>query len=330
MSARSSAWRSPATRLRQWFDTWMQRRIGVQGTRITIERRWLFILPTRLGYTFAGTLMLLLIGSLNYGASLGFALTFLLAGCGTLGMLHTYRNLEGVVFAFGPPAPVFAGETAWFPFEVEAPERTRWAIDVIAGDRTRTIESASPVQPHHGAMPLPTQRRGRLEVPRLTVTTRWPLLLFRVWTYLRPAVSTVVYPAPVDHGCHRPWAADAGSGPARPDSEEEFAGLREYRPGDPPRRIAWKALARTDELRVKAFDAAAADDTWLDWDSLEGLVPEARLEQLCFWVLEADRAGRPYGLLLPGTRIAPGHGPEHKRHCLEALALSGRPEDGQA
>lgn len=327
MIARLAAWRLPVARLRQGFDAWMQRRIGLQGTRIAVERRRLFILPTRLGYTFAGTLLLLLVGSLNYGASLGFALSFLLAGCGTLGMLHTYRNLENVVFAFAPPAPVFAGETAWFPFEAEAPECTRWALEVSTGDQIRTIDSAAPSRPHHGGIALPARRRGRLELPRLTVTTRWPLLLFRVWTYLRPAVSTLVYPAPVDHGYRRPWRVDGGSGPAAPNRDEEFAGLREYRPGDPPRRIAWKALARTDELRVKAFEAVAADDTWLDWDSLEGLAPEARLEQLCLWVLEADAGARPYGLLLPGARIAPGHGPEHRRRCLEALALSGQPED---
>lgn len=330
MNARSSALRGPATLLRQWAERWLRRRFGNQGTRITIERRRLFILPTRLGYTFAGTLLLLLIGSLNYSASLGFALTFLLAGCGTLGMLHTYRNLEGAVFTFGPAAPVFAGDTARFPLEVEAPERSRWAIEVTAGDWTGTIDSVTPTQPHHGGVPMPTRRRGRLALPRLTVTTRWPLLLFRVWTYLRPAVSTLVYPAPLDHGYRRPWAADAGGGPSTPDSEEEFAGLREYRPGDPPRRIAWKALARTDELRVKAFEAMAADDTWLDWDSLEGLAPEARLEQLCFWVLAADRSGHPYGLMLPGSRIAPAQGPEHRRRCLEALALSGQPDDDGA
>ncbi len=327
MSAPLSALRVPAAWLRQRAERWLQRRIGLQGRHITIERRQLFILPTRLGYTFAGTLMLLLVGSLNYGASLGFALTFLLAGCGTLGMLHTYRNLEGVVFAFGPPAPVFAGETAWFPFEVHAPERTRWAIELTAAERTRAIDAAAPDQPRHDAMPLPTRGRGRLALPRVTVATRWPLLLFRVWTYLRPTLRTVVYPAAVDHGYCRPWAADAGDGPTGANDEEEFAGLREYRPGDPPRRIAWKALARTDELRVKAFEAVAADDTWLDWGSVEGLAPEARLEQLCFWILEADRAGRAYGLLLPGARISTGHGPEHKHRCLEALALSGRPEE---
>lgn len=322
MIARLPAMRAPDW-LRRRVEGCLRRRTASEGTRIALDRRRLFVLPTRLGYTFAATLALLLVGSLNYNASLGFALTFLLAGCGALGMLHTYRNLEGLVLAFAPAAPVFAGETARFPIEVQAPERERWAVVLTAGDRSQTVEAVTPDAPCHTHVAVPTIRRGRLALPRLTVTTRWPLPLFRVWSRLQPAAAAVVYPAPVDHGRPRPWTAGNAGAPAAPPGADEFAGLREYRPGDPPRRIAWKALARTDELRIKDFDAAVADETWLDWASLEALGPEARLEQLCAWVIAADGSERPYGLVLPDARIAPGTGAQHRHRCLEALALTG-------
>ena len=41
-------------------------------------------------------LLLLLVGSVNYGKSLGYMLTFLLAGLGNVAMFSTWRNLAGL------------------------------------------------------------------------------------------------------------------------------------------------------------------------------------------------------------------------------------------
>ena len=51
-------------------------------------------------------------GSINYTLSLGFGLTFLLAGMGLAGMVHTARNLAQLVVRAGRSEPVFAGEDA--------------------------------------------------------------------------------------------------------------------------------------------------------------------------------------------------------------------------
>ncbi len=121
---------------------------------------------------------------------------------------------------------------------------------------------------------------------------------------------------------------------SRSDSEEgiavagddEFNMLRAYRPGDPPKLIAWKALAREQELLTKEFNATASSELWLDFDDARGADVEARLSMLCHWVLQAERFGQSYGLRLPGVAIAPARGDAHRTRCLEALALwSGPP-----
>ena len=58
-----------------------------------------------------------------------------------------------------------------------------------------------------------------------------------------------------------------------------------------------------------------------DWDSLPLLGAEARLSQLCRWVLDAHSTGEAYGLRLPGLVIEPNMGPAHRERCLNALAL---------
>ncbi|MDZ7749953.1 MAG: DUF58 domain-containing protein [Halofilum sp. (in: g-proteobacteria)] len=327
MRLRLPGMRALAARRRRVVRAWLDRRVPREAPRITLHRRRLYILPTRTGYTFGATIVVLLLGSLNYGTSLGFAVTFLLAGTGVLGMLHTYRNLVGTILTFAPAPAVFAGETARFPVRIEAPERARWALELTGGSTACDGLAPAPDRPAITEVGLATSARGRLRPPRLALATSWPLALFRAWSWVWPTVEALVYPAPVDHGHALPQAGGSGGGHAATAGGEEFTGLRDYHPGDPPRRIAWKALARTDELRVKAFESEPAGDTWLSWDALGALPPTARFEQLCAWVLAAAAADRRYGLALPDRRVPPGRGPGHRRECLEALALA-LPEAG--
>ena len=76
-------------RIANWFYGFIPPERGT----IVLRHRRVYIVPTRLGWMFAATLGLLLVGSINYALSLGFALTFLLAGMGLAGMVHTARNL---------------------------------------------------------------------------------------------------------------------------------------------------------------------------------------------------------------------------------------------
>ena len=70
---------SPArSRLKNWFYGFEPPERGT----IVLSQRRVYIVPSRLGLLFGGVLLILLMGSINYTLSLGFALTFLLAGAG--------------------------------------------------------------------------------------------------------------------------------------------------------------------------------------------------------------------------------------------------------
>ncbi|HLD10246.1 MAG TPA: DUF58 domain-containing protein, partial [Methylophilaceae bacterium] len=79
-----------------------------------LSRRHIYILPTRFGWLYAVVLIAMLVGSINYTLSLGFVLTFLLAGLGNMAMLHTWRNLAHLTVEGRRVEPVFAGEDAVF------------------------------------------------------------------------------------------------------------------------------------------------------------------------------------------------------------------------
>jgi uncharacterized protein (DUF58 family) len=84
--------------------------------------------------------------------------------------------------------------------------------------------------------------------------------------------------------------------------------------------MAWKVLARGGEPAVRSYTGLAAEPEWLEWASLHPLGAEARLSQLCRWVLSSEAAQRTYGLRIPGTDITPSRGPAHRSACLRALA----------
>src|SRR5882724_9792791 len=103
------------------FYRWVFRRHGPEPGVVFLTQRRVYILPTRHGLSFGVALILMLIGSINYNLSLGYVLTFLLAGLGVVSILHTFRNLAHLYVSAGRVAPVFAGDSARFHIVVENP-----------------------------------------------------------------------------------------------------------------------------------------------------------------------------------------------------------------
>ena len=171
-------------------------------------------------------------------------------------------------------------------------------------------------------LPLTSQRRGWLQIDRLTISTRYPFGLFRGWTVLHLPIRCLVYPRPSERSnTPPPTQFDSRHTQDMHRGDEEFAGLRSFHPGDSPRRIAWKAYAREQGLMVKQYAGTSISTCMFDWDALAGLDTELRLSRLCRWVLDSHQQGIAYGLKLPGFNAAPALREAHRSRCLQALAL---------
>ena len=281
-----------------------------QGTIVLTQRR-VYIVPTRMGWMFAATLGVLLLGSINYVLSLGFALTFLLAGLGLAGMVHTTRNMAHMTITAGRGEPTFAGDHAAFHLHLDNPtDRDRPSILVQhASSGARGVLDVAARAAAEVSLAVPAAERGWLPLGRVMLETRFPLGLFRAWSYVEPDAHCLVYPRPE-------------FSPLPSAGSDDFSGLRAYQASDSPRHVAWKAVARGTDMLTKQFSGEARSSLWLDWRLLpERLDAERKLARLAGWVLAAERAGARYGLRLPGSEIPAGRGDEHRSACLRALAL---------
>lgn len=299
-----------------------------QTSHAVLGPRHIYILPTRYGLLYASVLLAMLVGSINYTLSLGFVLTFLLAGMGVVAMLHTWRNLADLQVVLRRAEPVFAGEDAVFEVAaIEDRQRARYAVaanfdaavpvyaDIAAGSET-TLRLA-----------LPARQRGWLPAPRITFSTEFPLLLFHAWSCVEfpagPYARCLVYPRPAPYGMPVPSSSDQGAAGALDQTrgDEDFAGHRSYQLGDSPKRVDWKASSREQGLLTKQFLGEAQTSLWLDWTATPGTDSEQRISQLTRWVIDAHAARQSYGLRLPRQTFAPEAGEAHYRRCLQALAL---------
>lgn len=319
---------------RAWFRQWWQARLPLTDTWVLGQRN-VYILPTRAGFTFVATLLVMLLASINYQLNLGYALTFLLAGAGLVSMHLTHGNLRGLTLHLRPAPPVFAGEPALLEVVVHNPGSERFALGLrLETPATAPADGAAPSAglvwcdaPRQGQasvhLSLVPAQRGWQAVPTLVVETLFPFGLFRAWTVWRPAARVLAWPRPEHPAPALPLgsAQHGGERASRRGEGGELDGVRPWRRGDTMRQVVWKKVARSGELVSRETTGNAQHELWLDWAETQASGAEQRLSRLAAWVLAAEHEGLDFGLRLPGRELPPGQGDAHRRAALDLLAL---------
>ena len=319
--------------VRKQTDKWLFQLKDAEPGEVLLVMRRVFIVPTKAGIAYAGLLLIMLIGALNYNLGLGFALTFFAGACAVADMWLTARNLAFLTLAPGRAPPVYAGEEALFELHLlnrstrdryavwlgfQQAGEPRQAIDVAVGASSAVTLSAA------------TTDRGWLPAPRVRLVTRFPLGLFRAWSYWRPDLKVLVYPYPEDDAPPLPMSGAASEDGHGTVGLDNFAGIRNYQAGDPMRHLAWRQIARHDpalggQLVTKHFEGGAVAELRLDFAELPyQLDLEQKLSRLTRWVLEAERRALPYSFKLGHHDLGPALGDAHRAACLRALALYGQ------
>ena len=202
--------------LKPLWQRWLARRIPPAAS-VRLNQRRIFILPSRVGAVFAVALLLMLLVGINYQNSLAYGLTFLLVSVFVVTILHTYRNLAGLVLKAGGGGAVFVGEQARFRVRLESPEREHQAValgwppsDLVLRDVPRQGQTEVDLS-------QPAVRRGWLRPERLRVESRFPLGLLVAWSWVDLRQQALVYP--------RPLAGEPFLAPGAEDAEDQGRAL---------------------------------------------------------------------------------------------------------
>jgi uncharacterized protein (DUF58 family) len=291
-------------------------------TPVVLNHRRIFILPTQRGLGFVVLIVVLLLIAFVYNNNLAYMLAFLLASIFFITILHCYKALAGLVVQKGRAKAVFAGEAAGFDIYINNPiDVERHQLQVTLQDSQSLDMQAQSAA--HITLYSVTQKRGWHQAGTVTLSSTYPLGLFRAWTPIRFELKALVYPKPAHLEIPFPQtvSAQAQQGFSSKGSDE-FYGLQEYQSGDSIKHIHWKAFAKGLGVFSKQYGGEQAlEEIRLDYEQTPGHNVEERLSQLCRWVVDAEQAGISYGFALPGLKLPPDRGVTHYRKCLEALAL---------
>ncbi len=291
---------------------------------ITLNHRRIFILPTMRGLGFVCLIVLVLLIAFVYNNNLAYLLGFLLASVFFITILHSFKALSGLVIKQSHSPPVFAGEAVGYEITVENPNNIE-RFNLTATLEAETKFSLTPQEKKPIVLYSATQRRGWQSMGTVTLSTSYPLGLFRAWSPLKLQEKALVYPKPSSIEMPFPdndaIQAQTIENPQGKKGNEDFYGIKEYQQGDSIRHIHWKAFAKGLGLFSKEYSSDKSAELWLNYEQTPGHNVEEKLSQLTRWIIDAENAGLKYGVAITSIKLPPNHGLNHYKNCLEILAL---------
>ncbi len=187
-------------------------------------------------------------------------------------------NLRRVVVERAPPPHLFVGGAALVGLRVRNDKRRLPAFGVDVRELfPRDWVRAGTSQRRAYVLHLPpggeaevflrveAGRRGVLPSAGLRLSTRFPFGFFEKSRLIPVPTRYLVLPSAAEDGAQ--GAAPRGEGLDERlggvGAGEEFHGLRDMRPGDDARSIAWKVSARRESLVVREHERPATRDVWV-------------------------------------------------------------------
>lgn len=192
--AAPTVWQRGRARWAQW---WLSRLIP--GDELTLTHRNLYILPSRSGWSLAAVTLVLLLASINEEVNLGYALAFALAGAALAALHQTHDNLRGLRLQLQPPSSAHAGDALTLTVTLDGGAGTRGRhglrLEVLCEPASPALEvELEAGEAQWVELSVPAARRGRHPLPRIRVTSAYPLGIFRVWAWWRPASAVLIWP----------------------------------------------------------------------------------------------------------------------------------------
>ncbi len=301
--------------------------------------------PTRAGWTFFALIFGVGFAALNTGNNLLYLVLSLMLAFLVLSGVLSESALRGIGLRRGIPRELLAGGVHLVTLEISNSQRRVPAFALVVEDRVRerggaerpagrifVLRVAPGASERRSYRFHPTQR-GPLAFTSFRVSTRFPFGLFAKAMEIEAPEAGLVYPAIESVSAPRAFGSRRESGELVPGPQgigSDVGGLRSFAPGDPVRRIHWRATLRQRELLVRDVESEhdAEVELRLRTDAVD---PGEEFERRVRWVASEAvallDAGLSVALRTDHAHLLAGRG-EHQRAVL--LAFLARVEPGVA
>lgn len=305
--------------------------------------RNVYIFFSRQGLVFAVLLIATFVMGVNYANNLVLGLCFYLFGIWLVSVFYTFVQVASIDVRLVESGMSEAGSIAYVSLELTnrsgKPSRQ---IKVMFDDKHEIAQKMLTNQTREDFMnthtiitpmlgksvlvrlPLYTPTRGVMPLPRLVISSRYPLGIMRAWGYVYLASPIFVHPKPISFDWQNDKRALAGKNDERSAisvaGQSDFEMLDKYQEGEGLARVSWSHVARGAGMLTKHFGDSLGREWCLDYDDMPSPLHEMRLSELTHAVQAIATQGMPFMLVLPSGAGKIGVGDEFVRQCLLRLA----------
>lgn len=327
--------------------------------QLSLSVRNVYIFFSKQGWLFAMLLIITFIAGINYGNNLVLGVCFYLASVWLISVHLTFAHVSGLKLKLLSVSMAAVGEPVWVSIEVSSesgsPSRQlRFVFDddiyqawhkqrqSKQGNNNNDNNDNNDTHPIHALsqqrqvilpmlkgstvirLPVLTNQRGQMTLPRLVIDSVYPLGIMRAWAYAYFDSTAWVYPKPLPFDWQKFNKLTQGDvtafSPNQQKGQDDFEMLDNYQLGESLTRVSWAHVARGHGMLTKHFADPVGQERLLDYADMPAVNHEQKLSQLTHALLQLSGQTETFVMNLPNDKGQKGSGSEFVRDNLKRLA----------
>lgn len=204
-------------------------------------------------------------------------------------------NLGHLEASFLKSKRLFAQKEGSIPLRIyNNSSTTSWAITLHGENTSRPLKQLKGEASTVLHLPFTPKKRGPFTYKNCYLESKYPLSTARLTLKIKESYEGIVYPEPKGISL-RSFLHQEES---HYGEEKEFDGLRDYNGSQRLSHIHWASVAK-GELSVKIFSKETQTPRLMFHFHSAASNDEARLSQLCLWILECEKQHLAFGIQMP-------------------------------
>lgn len=221
-----------------------------------------------------------------------FSLAF---SAGPIGIL----NLGRLEASYLPSGRLFAHQEGHLSLQiVNDSTTTSWSVILRHEDTSIPLESLKGETSTILHLPIEPGKRGTFTHQGCYLESKYPLSTVRLVMKINDSYEGIVYPEPKGISLHSFLQQEE----SHYGEEKEFDSLRAYDGSQKLSHIHWASVAK-GEIAVKVFSKETQTPKLVFNFYTAATDDEARLSQLCLWVLECEKQNLPFMIEMPNKTL---------------------------